>query len=57
MAKNVEVAQQTFEKSVSNVRELAELVIKANTDAVEVISKRVAEGLEELRDYAKKRIP
>lgn len=54
-AKNAEIAKQAFEKSVATARELAELVTKANSDAFNVIHKRVAEGLDELRDLAKQR--
>jgi phasin family protein len=55
VAKNVELAKQAFEKSVANVRELGELVTKANAEALSVINKRVSEGFEEIRDYAKHR--
>ena len=54
-AKNAELAKQAFERSVATARELTELVTKANTDAFSVIHKRVAEGLDELRDLAKQR--
>jgi phasin family protein len=55
IAKNVEMAKHAFEKGVANARELAELATKANTEAFNVIQKRVAEGFEEIRDYAKQR--
>ena len=55
MAKNAELAKQAFEKGIANARELAELVTKANTEAFNVINKRVAESLEEIREYAKQR--
>lgn len=53
LAKNAELAKQAYEKGLANARELAELVAKANSEALNVINKRVAEGLEEIRDYAK----
>jgi phasin family protein len=56
IVKNAEYAKQAFEKGVANARELAELVTKANTEAFAVIQKRVAEGFEEFRDYAKQRV-
>jgi phasin family protein len=56
VAKNVEVAKETFERGVANARELTELATKANTDAFYVISKRFTESLDEVRDYAKKQI-
>ena len=55
IAKNAEIAKQAFEKGVANARELAELVAKANSEAFNVLHKRVAEGFEELRDYAKQK--
>jgi phasin family protein len=56
IAKNAEYAKLAFEKGVANARELAELVTKANTEAFGVIQKRVAEGFEELREYAKQKV-
>ncbi|HXY98387.1 MAG TPA: phasin family protein [Stellaceae bacterium] len=56
IAKNAEYAKLVFEKGVANARELAELVTKANTEAFGVIQKRVTEGFEELREYAKQKV-
>jgi phasin family protein len=53
IAKNAEYAKLAFEKGVANARELAELVTKANAEAFNVLNKRVAEGFEEMRDFAK----
>jgi len=55
VAKNVEMAKHAFEKGVANARELTELVTKANAEAFNVIQKRVAESLEEIRDFTKQR--
>jgi phasin family protein len=55
LAKQAEAAKTALEKGVANARELAELVAKANSEAFNVLNKRVAEGLDEVRDYAKKR--
>jgi phasin family protein len=55
IAKNAEIAKHAFEKGIANARELAELVTKANTEAFNVLNKRVAEGFEELREYAKQK--
>ncbi len=52
IAKNTEYAKQIIEKSVSHGRELASLAAKAGTDAAEVLQKRAAEGLDELRSLA-----
>jgi phasin family protein len=55
IAKNAELAKQVFEKGIANARELAELVTKAQSEAFDVITKRVAESLDEIREQAKSR--
>lgn len=54
LAKNVEVAKQSFEKGLANARELSELTTKASTDVFSVIARRMSEGFDEARLYAKK---
>jgi phasin family protein len=56
LAKQAEYSKVALEKGLANARELTELVTKANTEAFNVINKRVTESLEEVRDYAKKRV-
>lgn len=51
-AKQAELIKQAFEKAVANMRELAEMINQTNTQAFEVINKRVSESLEELRNLA-----
>jgi len=55
-AKQAEYSKHAIEKGLSNAKELAELVTKANTEAFNVINKRVTESLDEVRDFAKKRV-
>jgi phasin family protein len=55
VAKQADVSKAALEKSVSHARELADLVSKANNDAFNVLSRRVAETLEELKDLAAKK--
>jgi phasin family protein len=55
-AKQAEYSKHAIEKSLSNAKELTELVTKANTEAFNVINKRVTESLDEVRDFAKKRV-
>ncbi len=47
--KQAELARKGFEQALSNMRELAEMVSKSNTDAFAVINKRVTESLQELK--------
>jgi phasin family protein len=54
MVKQTELAKSAFESALANMRELAEMVAKANSEAFEVINKRVAESLDELKDMIKK---
>ncbi len=54
VAKHVDVAKQAVEKGLANARELSELTTKAATDVFSVITRRVSEGLDEARLYAKK---
>jgi phasin family protein len=54
VAKHAEYSKQAVEKGMSNARELTDLVTKANTEAFNVLSKRVTDTLEEIKDYAKK---
>ena len=49
-AKQTELTQDAFEKALANMRELAEMINKSNTEAFEVINKRFAESLEELKN-------
>lgn len=53
-AKQAELIKQAFEKALANMRELAEMINKSNTEAFEIINKRVAESLEELRGLTAK---
>jgi phasin family protein len=55
-AKQAEYSKHAIEKGLSNAKELAELVTKANTEAFNVLNKRVTESLDEVRDFAKKRV-
>jgi phasin family protein len=55
LAKQAEISKTALEKGLANAREVAELMAKANTEAFGVLTRRVTETLEELRDYATKR--
>lgn len=49
-AKQTELAKDAFERSLSNMRELAEMVAKANSEAFDLLNKRFTQNLDELRD-------
>lgn len=48
-AKQAELGKQTFEKALANMRELAEMATKSQTQAWEVVNRRFHENLEELK--------
>ena len=56
IAKQAEYSKHAIEKSLSNAKELTDLVTKANTEAFNVLNKRVTESFDEVRDFAKKRV-
>jgi len=51
--KRLERAKSTFEKAISNIRELSEAASRANRDALEVIQKRALEGFDEIKSMIK----
>lgn len=52
--KQTELARKGFEQALANMRELAEMVSKSNTDAFAIINKRVTESLQELKSLVVK---
>ena len=48
-----DMAKQGFEKALGNMKHLAEMAAKSQSEAYEVVRKRVAENLEEMRDAMK----
>jgi phasin family protein len=48
-AKQAELGKQTVEKALANMRELAEMATKSQTQAWEVVNRRFHENLEELK--------
>jgi phasin family protein len=54
LAKHAEAAKQAFEKGLAHARELNELSSKASTDVFSVLARRMSEGFDEIRLYAKK---
>ena len=48
-AKQAELGQQTFQKALANMRELAEMATKSQTEAWAVVNRRFHENLEELK--------
>lgn len=53
-AKQAELVRKAFEQALANMRELAEMVSKSNTEAFAIINKRVTESLQELKSLVAK---
>jgi phasin family protein len=52
VAKQAELAKAAFEKAIANLRELGDMLIKANGEAAEVITHRISEALDEVKEAA-----
>ena len=57
IAKQAAFAKAAFESSVSSARESQDLAAKAANKTVDIVSKRWAEGLEEVGSYVEKTAP
>ncbi|HOT84055.1 MAG: phasin family protein [Rhodospirillales bacterium] len=51
-AKQLEIAKQAFDKAIGNMRELAEMVAKANEAAASTVNTRISATLEEIKELA-----
>jgi phasin family protein len=49
IAQQTELVKTAFEKALGNLRELTEMVAKSNTEAADVLTKRIGESLTELK--------
>ena len=54
VAKQAELAKGAFEKALGNMRELAEMVTKAQQGAIDTMNGRISQSLDELKDMALK---
>jgi phasin family protein len=55
VAKQVDFARKSFETAVENATEMAELVSKSSDETLEILRKRIREGMQELREgFARK---
>lgn len=53
VVEQTELAKRVFETAVKNMRELADILHKANEDATKVIVERVPESLDEMKEVLK----
>ncbi len=55
VARQTEITKDAFQTAIANMRELAEMVVKSNTSAFDVMNQRVAESLDEFRSMLVKK--
>lgn len=53
VAKQTEIVKQAIEKAAQNMKELSDLIQKSQTEAFEILRRRVAESLDEIKDISK----
>jgi phasin family protein len=53
-ARQTELAKSAFERALANMRELAEMVSKANQEASNTVKSRISASLDEIKEYARK---
>ncbi|HLG86984.1 MAG TPA: phasin family protein [Alphaproteobacteria bacterium] len=54
LAQQTDLLKRSFEKAIANLRELVEMAAKSNTDATDVLTKRIGESLTELKAAVQK---
>ena len=55
IAKQAETVKTTIERTVTNLREISEMLAKSNQEAFDVINKRITESLEEVQSVTGKK--
>ncbi|MBF0094013.1 MAG: phasin family protein [Alphaproteobacteria bacterium] len=50
LAKQTALAKEAFERSISNMREMSEMVAKSNSEVFELLNVRFSQVLDELKD-------
>ena len=53
-AQQAELTKSAFERALANMRELAEMVSKANQEASNAVNSRISASLDEIKEYALK---
>jgi phasin family protein len=53
IAQHADLAKTAFDKGLTNLRELSEILVKSNNEAAEVLAKRVGESLTEFKTVLK----
>jgi phasin family protein len=48
-AQQAEIAKAAFERAIENMRELSDMVAKANAETADLVTKRISESLDEIK--------
>jgi phasin family protein len=56
-AKQAELLRRAYEHAVANTKELTDLIVRSNGEAVEVLNRRFTEALDEVKTLAEKATP
>lgn len=54
VTKQIDTFKATFEKSLANMKEISEMMAKSNTEAADVITKRMTDMMDEMKTVTKK---
>jgi phasin family protein len=54
-AKQAEMLKTAYERAVGNMREVAELIQKSNTEALSLLNQRFTEAMDEVKTMAAKK--
>ncbi|MBP0443388.1 TIGR01841 family phasin [Roseomonas sp. SSH11] len=54
-AKQAEIVKASYERAVTNMKELADLIQKSNAEALTVLNKRFSEAMDEVRGMVAKK--
>jgi phasin family protein len=57
LAEHADALKATFEKGLTNLREVSQILAKANAEATDVLAKRVTESLVEMKGVVAKPLP
>ena len=54
-AKQAELVKQGYQRAVTNMQELSDLIQRSNTEALSLLNRRFAEAMDELKSMAEKK--
>jgi phasin family protein len=56
-AKQAELVKQGYQRAVTNMQELSDLIQRSNSEALNLLNRRFAEAMDELKSMAEKQRP